>query len=200
MKIYVISDTKNLERSENIKTQFASQEGNWQYEIVEAVMNPNQPSVGILRSWKKVVELAKKEDHSEILVLEDDFLPLTSSAIKDIINTWNSHFLQDSLLLGSIYEGSVIKSIEDDEYLPFSWVYGKIAGLSAVIIPRNLYKTVLRAEEGYHLDYTLSITTPVPICVMDPFSIIQGNFTSANSNNMQELNNNLHLKYKLAGR
>lgn len=207
MKIYVISDPKNIERVENIKTQFASQEDHWEYEIIEAVMNPAQPSVGILRSFKKCIELAKKAWYPQVMIIEDDFDCLSPTSIQDMINTWNKYALNDGILLGGLYEADIIVGISEDisgKLPPYRWTDGKIAGLQSVIIPENLYDLILQTPEGYHLDYFLSMGHTIgffpyklPIYCMYPLNVLQKSYPSANGNDMAELNRTLGLKYKL---
>lgn len=207
MKIFVISDVNNKERSENIKTQFANQEGNWKYEIVEAVMNPSQPQNGTVLSFKKCIELAKKNNHNEILILEDDFDALVSTAIKNLIDTWNNHDLKQGLLLGGLYEsdGLYFNTADTLKESFYGYATGKISGLHCVCLSSALYNTILQAPENYHLDYFLSMghtigffPDKIPIYTIYPLSVLQKSFSSANGNNMEELNRNLHLKYKLA--
>ena len=74
MKLLIIHNSQDKVRSENILKQFASQNTQHKYEIVEAVMNPSQFCAGVSRSFKKCVQIAKNGWYSEIMVLEDDFL------------------------------------------------------------------------------------------------------------------------------
>lgn len=200
MKIYVISDLSNKERSENIISQFANQEGNWQYEIVEAVMNPSQPQNGTVLSYKKCIKLAKKANAHYCMIIEDDVNFLTPTSLLNFYEAWQlyPYMLRGAILLGGIYEGSLLHEFNIEHNIPFSTVIGKIAGLHAMIIPCTFYKYILNAPENLHLDYHLSEEIKHKIYCMDPMEIIQMPFKSSNGNNMQELNNNLHLKYKLA--
>lgn len=206
LKIYVISNTSDKERSENIKKQFESQMTKFDYEIVEAVMNSNQPAVGILHSFKKCIELAKKAWFPEILILEDDFNLLTPTALADFIKIWDTETLNRGIFLGGLYEGNItyVKRLSTGLMTSYAMVSDKLAGLHSIVIPENLYDFILQAPEGYHLDYYLSqghtigyYTTPTQIYIAYPFLITQGNFPSANGNDMNQLNSTLHLKYKL---
>lgn len=202
MKIYVIHNPQDKLRAENIKTQFASQEGNWQYEIVEAVMNYDAPRIGTMRSFKKCIEKAKKENLDRICILEDDILFLCEYSIDLFFNRAKDDEVQNGILLGGIYEGEIDKNSEhlkQNHYSYWERVIGKLSGLHACIIPNSLYDVLLGAEEPYHLDYWISEIAKIPVYVSRPMWIIQGNFPSANNNNMEELNRNLGLKYKLAG-
>lgn len=200
MRIYIIHNPQDKLRAENIKTQFDSQEGDWQYEIVEAVMNPTQSSVGTLRSFQKCIKLARKANTHHCMILEDDINFLTPISLLKFYEAWQlyPYILRGAILLGGLYEGDLLHEFDIEHNIPFSTVVGKLAGLHAMIIPCTSYKHILMAAEGYHLDYTLSVGLEHKIYCMDPMEILQGSFPSSNSNNMEELNKNLGLKYKLA--
>lgn len=192
MKIFVISNTSDKTRSENILKQFASQNTRHDYEIVEAVMNSLQPCRGISQSFKKCIQIAKKGWYPEVMVLEDDFLALHPDSILKLMKLWNKYALNDGILLGSVYEGTL--SYLDEGV---SQVEDKFSALNSVIIPENLYDTILQSEEAYHLDYYLGMVAKVPIYVADPFLIIQNDGYSYNLKKNTDYNKTLHLKYRL---
>lgn len=196
MKLFIIHCVGDEIRHNNILKQFESQTTKYDYEIVPAIMNPSQFSVGLMRSFKKSIQKAKENYYPEILILEDDFNCLCNHSIKMLINTWNDMIDQNGILLGSCYEGE-IKQLSDK----YGVIEGKLAGLNSVIIPASLYDIILDAEEPYHLDFWISMISKIPVYVAHPFLIVQlDGIFSYNQKEITNYTQSLHLKYKMIGK
>lgn len=196
MKIYVISDPKNIERVKNIKTQFASQEGDWQYEIVEAVMDYDMPRRGISKSHKKCVQMAKDQRLDSITIAEDDLKLLSPLAINlymsslfALPDSWNLSF-------GGIYSGEVEKE-ELNRQLQWVKINNKVSGLHFYTVNSNFYDQFLSADENYNLDYFLSEELKAKMYCIYPFVAIQNDGYSYNVKEITKYNETLHFKYKL---
>lgn len=194
IKILVISSPDPI-RQENVKKQFENQYGEWSdvVQCVSAVMYPSQPCVGILRSFKKCIEIAKESKWAEVMILEDDFYCLITDSLNRFIDTYTRYKPYKALLLAGLYEGKPYPIYED-----FYRVDDKLSGLHAIIVPEGLYDVLLTAEEPYQLDYWISMIAKIPTYITYPFLILQNVGYSYNSKKEVDYNSALHLKYKLA--
>ena len=190
MKILVISSPDPI-RQANIKTQMKGQTFEFFWKSVPAIMYPSQSCVGILRSFKSCIKIAKDAFLPEVLILEDDFHCLSPTSLETFINLWHRYALNDGVLLGGIYEGEVMELFKG-----VGKVEGKLSGLQAMIVPENLYDIILQAPEPYQLDYHLSMEAKIPIYVAYPFLIIQNDGYSYNVKGQTNYNENLCKKYR----
>jgi hypothetical protein len=132
---------------------------------------------------------------NEVLILEDDFVCLSPYAIQEIISVYFTNPVQNGILLGGFYEGNPVE-INDE----IAQIHGKLAGLHAIIVPKQHFQTILDAEEGYHLDYTLSMIAKIPIYSLYPMQIVQRDGFSYNANAVTHYTEELHRKYKIYGK
>lgn len=192
MKILIIHNSTDKERAENIKNQFSNQNTKHEYEIVEAIMYPSQPAIGIKRSFCKAIQKAKDNNWPEVLILEDDFKILCAGSISMMMQIWYQYSLHDGILLGSVYEGTP-KLLSEGVAV----IKDKFSALNSMIVPSNLYDKILNAEEPYHLDYWIGQVAKITTYVCYPFLIIQNDGYSYNTQTITEYNKGLKLKYKL---
>lgn len=200
MRILIIHNSADKVRSDNILKQFAGQNAKYTHETVEAIMNPAQPAVGIKRSFCKAIQRAKDNGWKQVLILEDDFCCLHPDSLEIFIKKSKETYFEDSLFLAGIYEGE-LKAMDwnfpGNSNYPVSKVIGKLSGLHAMIVHKQLYDKLLSAEEPYHLDYWISMEAKIPTYVCHPFLIIQNDGYSSNTKSITQYNKTLHLKYKL---
>ncbi len=192
MRILIIHNSQDKVRSENILKQFADQSTKYDYETVEAIMLPSQPSVGIKRSFCKAIQIAKDYGWKQVFILEDDFCCLDMQSIEIMIRTYNEFPLHGAILLGGIYEGQI-----EEVGKNIAKVNDKLSGLHAMIVGEELYDEILSCPEPYHLDYSLSMIRNFPIYTCYPFVIIQNDGFSYNTKSITNYNEGLKLKYKL---
>lgn len=193
MKIFIIHNSQDKLRAENIKTQFASQEGNWQYEIVEAVMDYDMPRRGISKSHKKCVQMAKDQKLDSITIAEDDLKLLSPWSLNLYQNSFDGPIKDWDLVFGGIYSGDVI---ENNDSL---WVkvINKVSGLHLYTVNNKFYDKFLSADENYNIDYFLSEELKAKMYCIYPFVAIQNDGYSYNVKEITKYNETLQYKYKL---
>lgn len=202
MKIFVIHNPNNQERTENIKTQFKTQIGDQEYELMPAIMDSGMPRRGISQSHKACVRKAKELGLPEVCIMEDDILFTSSTSLGLFKLTY--HIFKISMLpenwdlfFGGIYAGDLKEMYYGINENKICRVEGNVSGLHLYVINENFYDKFLCADERYNLDYYLSYILKAQSYCVSPFLAIQGNFESASGNNMSEINEKLTLKYKL---
>ena len=183
----VIHAEGNQVRADNIKTQFMSQSipEVFLLEVVPAIMNPGQPSVGIMRSFKKCIQLAKNNDWPAVCIFEDDVRFLCKYSLKLFISIWSEFYTRcalyseyETLFLGGLYEGELK---EAPSFNNVKQTEGKVSGFHSIIVPKALYDKLLSAEEPYNFDHWCSVEAKIPIYVAYPFLIMQQDGFSYNA-------------------
>src|SRR5688572_12017724 len=91
MNILIIHNQSDQVRAQNIKDQFAGQTLKVDYEIIPAIMNPDQPCVGIMRSFKVAIKHAMQNNWKEVCIFEDDLDFLIPESLSYFFNWWNIH-------------------------------------------------------------------------------------------------------------
>lgn len=193
MNCLVIHAIGDKIREENIKKQFESQSIKLDYQIVPAIMNPYQPAVGIMRSFKKCISVAIENDWEEVCIFEDDFKCLGTKSIEIFFELFKSEIKNkiSGLFLAGIYEGEIAQP-----FWSVSKVFGKMSGLHAIIIPKEYYEDILNAEEPYNLDHWISQIANLECYVAYPLLIVQNDGYSYNKGEKTFYTENLHHRYR----
>lgn len=195
-KIFVISTPNDPVRELNVTNQFANQSLQWPYEKIPAIMNSVAPRIGIMRSFKKCIQMAKERDLGWVLILEDDFDCLVPEALHMVLDLWDHSEWYSSdepfLFMGGVYEGEIKRLTKFT-----ASVEGKLSGLHCMVVPAVLYDTLLAAEEPYQLDYWISMVAKIPVRTVYPFLVLQKDGFSYNAGKITTYTENLHLKYDL---
>lgn len=195
MNTIVICTPKDPVRFENVHKQFKHQSFKYtEHELfmMPALMYPDQPSVGIKRSFCQAIRYAKIKGWEEVVIFEDDVNMLHPESLRMFFDIWNEH-KPDGILLGGIYEGILIKT----EGEKIAQIQRKFSGLHATIIPQSLYNKLLTAEEPYNLDHWISMKSGIHSYVCDPMLIMQNDGYSYNAKEVTQYGKYIHMKYNL---
>lgn len=195
MNCFVIKTPKDSLRLNNVLDQFETQRID-DFTFMDAIMIPDAPRVGIMRSFKLCIQHAKDKHLPWVAIFEDDLKCLSPTAIRDFIELSTGPISKEPFLfLGGFYEGEPVPISNQ-----IARIEGKLSGLHAMIVPEELYDTLLAAEEPYHLDFWVSMIAKIPIYSAYPMLIVQQDGYSYNMNKVTSYTKNLHLKYKLINR
>lgn len=214
MKLFIIHNIADQIRKANIEQQFSNQIVQPGYEIIPAIMDYDCARCGISKSHRLCIQKAKDQGLPWVMIAEDDLTFLNHNSLgmfmimfykfRDYAELNNVEW---NMFMSSVYEGDLDPQVHEPVYEQsgkLSWgnmevcrVEGKISGLTLYVVNQNFYDRFLIADEQINIDYEVSVTYKAKIFCISPFVCIQGNFPSANLNNMEEINGRLGLKYKL---
>jgi GR25 family glycosyltransferase involved in LPS biosynthesis len=148
--VFVISTPGDEVRKANYEKQFEEQ---WifDYKVVKAIMYPKQPCTGIARSHKAAVTIAKENNYSEVMIVEDDIEYLKPNSHKRFIDIYAGLPPNVNILVGCLYDGTPVPVTDK-----VAKIEGKVSGLICYIIRQNYYDKFLEADEIYNIDYWIS--------------------------------------------
>jgi hypothetical protein len=128
------------------------------YLIWDGVLDFENPSRGISKAHKQIVQLAQKNNSPSVLIAEDDIKFTAKGAFNYFLQ---SEPIDYDLYLGGIYFGNIKtdNSVED------------FSGLTLYMIKRKFYKAFLSMPENLPLDRSLDKKGLYKVCI--PFVAIQ---------------------------
>jgi len=197
MKTIVISTPNDHTRFHNTWRRFGGQTLEVDYECLPAIMNYEQPAVGIMQSFKKAIQTAMDSLEPSVAIFEDDLSFTSPDSLKRFYGLYNDYHVGElGLFLGGFYQGEP-KELTNE----IARVEGKVSGLHALIVDQKWYGTILEAEEPYNLDHWLSVVKKVPIFAAYPMLVMQQDgLMSYNAKKVMNYTKDLHLKYKIDGK
>lgn len=148
-----------------------------EYKIWNGIIDPIITARGISLAHKQIVEYAKKEKLSEILICEDDIHFTAKGAFRFFVNNKPSDF---DIYLGSIYEGTIKEDNSVDDF----------SGMTIYIINERFYDIFLALPENLNIDRALINKGKFIVC--NPFIAIQHNGFSDNMNRFCNYDECLH--------
>lgn len=197
MFITVIHNPHDRVRAASLEKEMQSQGlKKEEYNIIQAVMNPGTPAVGIMQSHKNCIEFAKKQNAARVCIIEDDVKFLAPNTLSMLF--YNATVLKTvteyDILLAGMYEGT-------PEYIEACpsvvKVSDKFSGLICYVIQSHFYDRFLEAEQPYQLDFWLHNMAKAQVFCVYPMIAIQHDGYSYNRKEITRYNEWLHTKYKL---
>lgn len=134
--------------------------------IWNGILDADLPSRGISRAHKQIVNYAKENKLSEVLIAEDDFLFTGKGAFNFFVNNKPIDY---DLYLASIFFGQIKEDNSVDDF----------AGLTFYMVNERFYDKFLSMPEYEHLDRALRYKGKYIVC--NPFTVIQQNGYSDNA-------------------
>lgn len=163
-QLNIIHLPERLDRAELIKNELIEQ-GITNYKIWDGIKDSSLVCRGISKAHKQIVQFAKENNFSEVLIGEDDLHFTSKGAFCYFIDNKPDDF---DIFLGGIYYGRLMK---DSIVIDFS-------GLTLYIINKRFYKKFLSMNETEHLDRALRNSGKFIVC--NPMVVIQHNGFSDN--------------------
>ena len=129
-----------------------------EYLIWDGVLDLENPSRGISKAHKQIVQLAQKNNSPAVLIAEDDIKFTAKGAFKYYLR---SEPIDYDLYLGGIYYGNIKSDNSVDDF----------SGLTLYMIKSKFYDTFLSIPENLPLDRGLCKKGFYQVCI--PFVAIQ---------------------------
>lgn len=165
MNIYVINLIHRTDRYQHIQNSF-SKYNNIQLHFIEAVKHENG-AIGCFRSHKKCIQLAKDNDMKNIIVIEDDCLPMEQfdtklTTIKQYLDTHDDW----DIFLGAVNKTRskhVINKLYIDDIKLLQVSFGSTAHF--IIYNHTSYSFFLECDENNYVDQCWSGKLKAFTCV-----------------------------------
>lgn len=164
MKLHIVHLPRRKDRKKVLLNELKEQ-GITQYRIWNGIEDPKNVFKGLVKAHKQVVEYAKLEKLSSILIVQDDIRFTAKGAFEYFLNNVPADF---DLYLSSIYYGQINQDKTVNDF----------AGLTLFMVHERFYDTFLSLPEDGHLDRALANKGKYIVC--EPFVAIQHNGYSDN--------------------
>lgn len=192
MSILVIS-SPSLERQKNVRDQFASQSFKFlPYQLVPAIMEKTS-RYGIAKSHKKCVRIAKDNNWSGVVILEDDVNFLHHDSLKIFMELIDKLPKDCDLFLGGIHSGHMKYSATKKGYTK---VIGTFSGLHCYYLSARYYDRFLETQEDLNIDFALSEVMKARTYVAVPILVSEIPGFSFNSGRDEEYSKHICRKYR----
>ena len=133
-KIVCINLKHRVEKKEFMLKQ--AKDYNLDINFFEAVAFPNNPARGCLLSHLEIIKQAKKENLTNILILEDDCKFLKEGTLPNVPDNWDM-----------LYLGGNVDAIYDNTNP--DWVKGEIWTTHSYAISNSIFDLLIRGLEKY---------------------------------------------------
>lgn len=164
MTLHIIHLPHRKDRLEILKKELEIQNIT-DYRIWKGIINPQSACKGISQAHKQIIQFAKHENLSEILIAEDDIQFTSPSSF--------TFYLKNKPANYDIYLGGIIwgKLNEDNSVDDFS-------GTTLYLVKQKFYDTLLSLPEDKDYDRALAMKGRFFVC--NPMVVIQHNGFSDN--------------------
>ena len=127
-------------------------------ERVSAIKEQQRPPLGVHKTFKSIIQMAKDKDLEYVLILEDDCFVIEAQPVVDALNNAPEDW---DLLLGGAYYYKI-----QSEYNEYWKKVNRFCSLHFIVVHSRVYDTILNIPDNRgHLDITLSGMTN---CIRDP--------------------------------